>query len=73
MHEPHRNSLPLHSVEVEEDRSSLETNESSRDPYDTLTVDGKVLKSKICWTYIFLLSWLIDFFIFPLSFFLWSF
>lgn len=44
MHEPHRNSLPLHSVEVEEDRSSLETNESSRGRYDILTNDGKALK-----------------------------
>ncbi|KAI9091392.1 hypothetical protein K1719_028203 [Acacia pycnantha] len=39
MHEPHRNSLPLHNVEVEEDRSSLENNDSSRDPYDILTID----------------------------------
>ncbi|XP_028791272.1 uncharacterized protein At2g02148-like [Neltuma alba] len=39
MHEPHRNSLPLHNVEVEEDRSSLENNDSSRDPYNILTID----------------------------------
>ncbi|KAF7827564.1 Zinc finger C2HC domain-containing protein [Senna tora] len=39
MHESHRNSLTLHSVEVEEDRSSLETKESSRDIYDILTID----------------------------------
>ncbi|KAK4264079.1 hypothetical protein QN277_029416 [Acacia crassicarpa] len=39
MHEPHRNSLPLHNVEVEEDRSSLENNDPSRDPYDILTMD----------------------------------
>lgn len=47
MNESHRSCLPLHSVEVDEDRSSLETNESSRSPYDILTVDGKVLQSLI--------------------------
>ncbi|GAU13765.1 hypothetical protein TSUD_82740 [Trifolium subterraneum] len=31
--------LPLHSVQVDEDRSSLETNESSRGLYDILTVE----------------------------------
>jgi pentatricopeptide repeat domain-containing protein 1 len=35
--------LPLHSVEVDEDRSSLETNESSRGLYDILTVEGNIL------------------------------
>ncbi|XP_027191150.1 uncharacterized protein At2g02148 isoform X2 [Cicer arietinum] len=39
MNESHRNCLPLHSVEVDEDRSSLETNESSRGHYDLLIVD----------------------------------
>ncbi|KAI4313376.1 hypothetical protein L6164_026363 [Bauhinia variegata] len=40
LHESHtHSSLALHSVEVEEDRSSLETNESTRGPYDVLTVD----------------------------------
>lgn len=43
MHEPHTNSLPLHTVEVEEDHSSLENNDSSRDHYDILTIDGKVV------------------------------
>lgn len=44
MHEQHRNSLPLHSVEVEEDRTSLENNESSGGHYHILTIDGKVHK-----------------------------
>jgi putative AlgH/UPF0301 family transcriptional regulator len=35
--------LPLHSVEVDEDRSSLETNESSRGLYDILTVEGNII------------------------------
>ncbi|XP_057962829.1 uncharacterized protein At2g02148 isoform X6 [Malania oleifera] len=39
MHESYRNSLPLDSVGVEEDRSSLENSESSRGPYDMLTFD----------------------------------
>ncbi|CAL5430270.1 unnamed protein product [Camellia sinensis] len=39
IHEPYRNSLPLQSVGVEEDRSSLENNGSSRGPYDILTTD----------------------------------
>ncbi|CAI8617693.1 unnamed protein product [Vicia faba] len=39
MNESHRNCLPLHSVEVDEDRSSLETSESSRELYDIITVD----------------------------------
>ncbi|CAK8578253.1 unnamed protein product [Lathyrus sativus] len=34
MNESHGNCLPLHSVEVDEDRSSLETSESSRGLYD---------------------------------------
>ena len=43
MHESYRNSLPLHSVGVDEERSSLENNGSSRGSYDILTIDGKVL------------------------------
>uniref|UniRef100_A0A5B7BGS2 Zinc finger C2HC domain-containing protein n=1 Tax=Davidia involucrata TaxID=16924 RepID=A0A5B7BGS2_DAVIN len=39
IHESYRNSLPLHSVGVEEDHSSLENNGSSRGPYDILTID----------------------------------
>ncbi|KAK7359557.1 hypothetical protein VNO77_01518 [Canavalia gladiata] len=39
MSESHRSCLPLHSVEVDEDRTSLETNESSRGSYDILTVE----------------------------------
>ncbi|KAK7260524.1 hypothetical protein RIF29_26638 [Crotalaria pallida] len=39
MNESHRSCLPLHSVEVDEDRSSLETNESSRVTYDILTME----------------------------------
>ncbi|XXG72007.1 hypothetical protein AAC387_Pa07g1198 [Persea americana] len=38
-HESYRNSLPLHDVGVEEDRSGLENNGSSRSPYDILTID----------------------------------
>ncbi|KAG5015176.1 hypothetical protein JHK82_020862 [Glycine max] len=38
MNESHRSCLPLHSVEVDEDRASLDTNESSRTTsYDILT------------------------------------
>lgn len=45
MNESHGNCLPLHSVEVDEDRSSLETSESSRGLYDinVITVDGNIL------------------------------
>ncbi|KAL9328987.1 hypothetical protein ACSQ67_003990 [Phaseolus vulgaris] len=40
MNESHRSCLPLHSVEVDEDRASLDTNESSRTTsYDILTVE----------------------------------
>ncbi|XP_061342456.1 uncharacterized protein At2g02148 isoform X2 [Gastrolobium bilobum] len=38
MNESHTSCLPLHSVEVDEDRSSLETNESSRAPL-VLTIE----------------------------------
>ncbi|KAI8560707.1 hypothetical protein RHMOL_Rhmol04G0277600 [Rhododendron molle] len=40
IHEPYRNSLPLHSVGVEGDGSTLENNCSSRDPYDVLTTEA---------------------------------
>ncbi|KAG8645487.1 uncharacterized protein At2g02148 isoform X1 [Manihot esculenta] len=39
MHESYRNSLPLHGVGVEEDRTSLENNGSSRGAYDMLTIE----------------------------------
>ncbi|XP_058098064.1 uncharacterized protein At2g02148 isoform X2 [Magnolia sinica] len=39
IHESYRNSLPLHGVGVEEDRSGLENGGSSRSPYDILTID----------------------------------
>lgn len=39
LHESYRNSLPLHGVGVDEDRSGLENNGSSRSPYDILTID----------------------------------
>ncbi|XP_027100791.1 uncharacterized protein At2g02148-like isoform X1 [Coffea arabica] len=39
MHESYRNSLPLHSVGVEEDRISLEAGGSSRGPYNILTTE----------------------------------
>ncbi|CAK9141773.1 unnamed protein product, partial [Ilex paraguariensis] len=39
MHESYRNSLPLHGVGVEEDRSSLENNGPSRGSYNIFTVD----------------------------------
>ena len=42
MHDSYRTSLPLHGVGVEEDRSSLENNESARGSYDILTIDGKI-------------------------------
>jgi len=45
MNESHRSCLPLHSVEVDEDRASLDTNESSRTTsYDILTVEGKKIR-----------------------------
>ncbi|KAL6970109.1 hypothetical protein U1Q18_029814, partial [Sarracenia purpurea var. burkii] len=37
IHEPYRNSLPLHNVGVEEDRSALENNASSTGSYDIFT------------------------------------
>lgn len=40
MHESYRNSLPLHGVGVDDDRSSLDNNGSSRSPYDILTTEG---------------------------------
>lgn len=40
MHESYRNSLPLHSIGAEEDRSGLENNGPSRGSYDSLTVEG---------------------------------
>ncbi|KAL5554063.1 hypothetical protein UlMin_041464 [Ulmus minor] len=39
MHESFRSSLPLHSVGVDEERSSLEDNEPSQGPYDILTIE----------------------------------
>lgn len=39
IHEPYRDSLPLHGVVVEEDNSSLEHDGSSRGSYDILTTD----------------------------------
>ncbi|KAK9274469.1 hypothetical protein L1049_021717 [Liquidambar formosana] len=39
MHESYRNSLPLHSVGVDEERSGLENGGSSRGPYDILTIE----------------------------------
>lgn len=41
MHEPYRNSLPLHSVGVDEERSSLENNGPSQSAYNLLTIEGK--------------------------------
>lgn len=40
MHESYRNSLPLHGVGVDDDRSSLDNNGTSRSPYDILTIEG---------------------------------
>lgn len=42
MHESYRDSLPLHAVGVEEDRSSLGNNGSSGGHYDILTINGKL-------------------------------
>ncbi|KAF3974972.1 hypothetical protein CMV_001746 [Castanea mollissima] len=39
MHESYRNSLPLHGVGVDDDRSSLDNNGTSRSPYDILTIE----------------------------------
>ncbi|KAL5827567.1 hypothetical protein ACOSQ3_019406 [Xanthoceras sorbifolium] len=39
MHESYRNSLPLHSVGVEEDHSSLENSGASRGAFDILTIE----------------------------------
>lgn len=43
MHESYRESLPLHGVGVEAERSSLENNGSSRGSYDVLTIEGEIL------------------------------
>ena len=32
--------MPLHGVGVDDDRSSLDNNGSSRSPYDILTIEG---------------------------------
>jgi hypothetical protein len=42
MHNSYRTSLPLHSVGVEDDRSSLENNRPARGSYDILTIEGKI-------------------------------
>ena len=47
MHEYFRDSLPLHTTGVEEDRSSLENNGSSRGPYDILTINCKLQQSSL--------------------------
>ncbi|XP_047974830.1 uncharacterized protein At2g02148 isoform X1 [Salvia hispanica] len=39
MREPYQSSLPLHSMGVEDERSSLENNGSSCAPYSNLTID----------------------------------
>lgn len=39
LHESFRNSLPLHSIVVEEDRTSIE-NSGSSGSYNIVTVDG---------------------------------
>lgn len=57
MHESYRNSLPLHSIEAEEDRSGLENNGPSSGSYDSLTVEGTIdLKMKL------LIGFLIEFY-----------
>ncbi|XP_062113016.1 uncharacterized protein At2g02148 isoform X6 [Humulus lupulus] len=40
MHESYRNPLQLHSVGVDEERTSLENNGPARGPYDILTIEG---------------------------------
>jgi len=52
--------LPLHSTEIDEDRSSLETSESSRTFYDILTIDGNILQSLL--QFVHQMMWLIDFY-----------
>lgn len=42
MHEPYQSPLPLHSMGVEDERSSLENNGSSCGPYSILTIDGNI-------------------------------
>ncbi|OVA01135.1 hypothetical protein BVC80_8819g13 [Macleaya cordata] len=39
IHDSYRNSIQIHGVGVEEDRSTLENSGSSRSPYDILTTD----------------------------------
>lgn len=41
MHESFRNSLPLHSVGVEDDHTGLENSESSTNAYSILGIDGR--------------------------------
>lgn len=46
MHESYRNPLPLHGVGgVEDEHSRLDSNGSSRGPYDILTIEGEFFKS----------------------------
>lgn len=40
LHETFRNSLPLHGMVVEEDRTSIENSGSSTGSYNIVTIDG---------------------------------
>lgn len=64
MHESYRNSLPLHGVGVDDDRSSLDNNGSSRSPYDILTIEGIMIdfifKKKILNFYVLFVPYKLD-------------
>lgn len=64
MHESYRNSLPLHGVGVDDDRSSLDNNGTSRSPYDILTIEGIMIdfifKKKILNFYVLFVPYKLD-------------
>lgn len=64
MHESYRNSLPLHGVGVDDDRSSLDNNGSSRSPYDILAIEGIMIdfifKKKILNFYVLFVPYKLD-------------
>lgn len=51
MHESYQNTLPLHNVGVDGGHSSLDSNGSSRDPYNILSANGNVKFLTTCSSY----------------------
>lgn len=44
MNDAYGNSMQLHSVEVDGDRSTLDNSGAPRGPYDVLTIEGDLYK-----------------------------